>query len=70
MFISIERQTWYGIGLAHIFDGKHSTALASFPINTKEELKKLKETYPTLKLKYFINPNKKRDHENHISTWA
>lgn len=52
MFISIERQTWYGIGTAHIFDGIHSTAFASFPINTKEELKELKKTYPKAKISY------------------
>jgi hypothetical protein len=52
MIISIERQTWYGIGLAHIFDGKHSTALCSFPINTKAELKELKATYPKVKVTY------------------
>ena len=52
MFISIERQTWLGIGLAHIFNGKQSTALCSFPINTKEELKQLKSTYPKVKITY------------------
>lgn len=55
MIISIEKQTWYGIGLAHIFCNNNSKAILSIPLNTKEELKELKATYPKAKVQYQIN---------------
>jgi len=54
--ISVERQSWHGIGLAHVFDhdnpGPNGKAKASIPVNTKEELQALKEKYGARKVEF------------------
>jgi len=54
--ISVERQSWHGIGLAHVFDhdnpGPNGKAKASIPVNTKEELQALKKKYGATKVEF------------------
>jgi hypothetical protein len=52
--ISIERQCWHGIGLAHVFDSENESgrAIESIPVNNKQDIKTLKIKYHNCKVEY------------------
>lgn len=50
VIISIEKASWVGIGIAHIFIPNMARAVSSHNIDSKADLDNLKKQYPGAKI--------------------